>query len=501
MKKFALLTIVVLLSTRCSESFIERSPFSQYTPEDFYKNEDQITQAVTGLYPIMRGFYTGANWTLGELRSDNTTFQYNAADRGSEAFESHDYFLSDAANGTFAGLWSNAYNGIAKSHYILQNINIATFKNEANRPIREGEARFARAFYYYFLIKYFGDVPFIDKVVTDAEAAGELRREKESRIINEIILPDLDIAIKNLPMKWDLNNVGRSNKAAALMLKSRIHFYLKEYAKALPLLEEIIKSGVYTLDPNFAAVFHPTTKNTNKEVIFSCQFDVAAGQGAGFFINWLPNNSGIDITGTGGVFINALNGKNVPTRDLMAQFEAGDARYDASVGVYINLSTRDTTPYIKKYLHPPILAQGTNVNVPVFRYAETLLMWCEAKMETEGGINGPVIERINEIRARARLPLAFPGNPRANLNINTPEKIKDLLRKERRIELAFEGERFHDLIRYGILESKMKEHGVEQKKYQTFLATFPTAYTNITEKVAIPADQVFIYKYEQNKGW
>jgi hypothetical protein len=501
MRSLLNIILVTILLVSCSEDFIERSPYSQYTPEDFYKNEDQITQAVTGLYPIIRGFYTGANWTLGELRSDNTTFQYNAADRGSEAFESHDYFLSDAANGTFSGLWNNAYNGIARSNYILQNIKSASFKNEGNRALREGEARFARAFYYYFLVKYFGEVPYIDKVVTDAEAAGELRREKEARIINEIIIPDLDFAIKSLPIKWDLNNTGRASKAAALMLKARILFYQKDFIKSIPLLEEIIKSGVYALEQNFADVFHPLTKNSNKEVIFACQFDVAAGQGAGFFINWLPNNSGTDITGQGGVFINALNGKNIPTKDMMSQFESGDTRYNASVGIYINTATKDTTPYIKKYLHPPVLSQGTNVNIPVFRYAETLLMWAEAKMETEGGINGGVIERINEIRARAKLPLAFPGNPKPSLNINSPEKIKDMVRRERRVELAFEGERYHDLIRYGILETTMKEHGIQQKKLQSFLETFPTAYTNITQKVAIPADQVLIYKYDQNKGW
>ncbi len=142
--------MLLLTAAACGDSFIDREPFSQYTPEDFYSNEIQITQAVNGLYPVIRGFYTGANWVLGEFQSDNTTFQYNPSDRGAEAFESLDYFLADPSNGTFSGLWNNAYNGIARANFILENINTAVFEEELNRNIRRGETLCARVFFFFF---------------------------------------------------------------------------------------------------------------------------------------------------------------------------------------------------------------------------------------------------------------------------------------------------------------------------------------------------------------
>ncbi len=502
MEKLFYKIIIFLSLSACSEEFITREPFSTYTPEDFFRNEQQITQAVNGLYPVIRGFYNGANWQLGDFQADNTTFQYNPADRGAEAFESLDYHLADASNGAFAGLWNNAYNGIARAHFILENINSASFEIEANRSIRLGETHFARAFNYYFLVAYFGDVPKITRVYRDAEEAGQLPRSPEIEIINEIILKDLDIAIKNLPIKWDNKNIGRASKAAALMLKARIHFYQKQYNEAIPLLREIINSGQYGLENNFADVFAPEKKFSNKEVIFAAQYDLASNQGAGWFINWLPNNSGTDLTGgVNSVFIGGLNGKNIPTKDMVKAFEQGDKRYTQSVGIYINTSTRDTTPYIKKYLHPPVLANGTNTNQPIFRYAETLLMLAEALVETQSGLSNEAIELVNAIRVRAGLELAFPGNPKDFLNVLTNEKLKNLLRNERRVELAFEGVRWLDLIRYGTLESTLKKHGEEQKKLQTFLDPLPTAYSNIRPKVAIPFNNVLIYKYRQNTGW
>ena len=494
--------MLLLTAAACGDSFIDREPFSQYTPEDFYSNEIQITQAVNGLYPVIRGFYTGANWVLGEFQSDNTTFQYNPSDRGAEAFESLDYFLADASNGTFSGLWNNAYNGIARANFILENINTAVFEEELNRNIRRGETLFARAFYYYFLITYFGDVPKINRVYRDAEEAGELPRSPEAEIIDEIILPDLEEAIQYLPVKWDSRNLGRASKAAAQMLKARIHFYQRQYREALPLLRAIVQSGQYALENNYANVFDPKFEAGNREVIFSTQHDVASGQGAGYFINWLPNNSGTDLTGgAGSVFIGGLNGKNIPTQDMLRAYEKGDKRYAAGIGIHINTSTRDTIPYIKKFLHPPVLANGTDTNFPVFRYAETILMLCEALTETEAALSNEAIELLNTIRVRAGLELAYPGNPKDFLNVDTNEKLKVLLRRERRVELAFEGQRFQDLIRYDVLEETMVKHGEEQKKLQSFLDPLPTAYTRITEKVAIPFNEVLIYGYRQNDGW
>lgn len=499
MRKFTYL-LVIFVMVSCGDEFLDRSPYSYYTPEEFYSNESQIEEAVNGLYPIIRGFYTGANWVLGEFRTDNTTFQYNPADRGAESFESHDYFLSDASNGTFSGLWSNAYRGIARANFILESIDQVVYEDETEKSKKIGEARFARAFYYYFLVNYFGDVPFVDRVLFDTDAAGNLRREDFNKVIDEIILPDLAIAIENLPMKWDRLNEGRASKAAALMLKARMHFLRKEYDQALPDLRMITSSGLYNLNTNYEDSFSPEMRYDNDEIIFAAQFLTSANQGAGFFLQWLPNSSGRELTGENGANIGSLNGKNIPTKDMVNAFEDGDRRKEASIAFYIDETEMDTIPYIKKYFYPPVLPEGSDLNLPIFRYAETLLMQAEAQAIVDG-LTDEAIFTVNDIRARAGLPPAFPGNPNPILNVDSAEKLLELIRRERRVELAFEGLRYSDLIRYGNFREVMLSHGEEQKQCQEFLNDFPEAYTNIQEKIAIPFNEILVYGYEQNEGW
>ncbi|WP_235296941.1 RagB/SusD family nutrient uptake outer membrane protein [Portibacter marinus] len=492
--------LAIFLVLGCGEEFLDRSPYSYYTPEEFYSNETQVTEAVNALYPVIRGFYTGANWILGEFRTDNTTFQYNPADRGAQAFESHDYFLSDASNGTFSSLWDNAYRGIARANFLLENIDDVVFDDESVKQARIGETRFARAFYYYFLVNYFGDVPFVDQVLLDTDAAGNLRREDFNRIIDEIILPDLEIAIDNLPMRWSRANEGRASQAAALMLKARIHFFREEYEQALPALQMVCDSDEYALNSNYEDAFNPQNRYDNDEIIFAAQFLSVANQGAGFFLQWLPNSSGQDLTGENGINIGSLNGKNIPTRDMVRAFADNDKRKDASIAFYVYEQDMDTVPYIKKYFYPPVVAGGSDINLPIFRYAETLLMKCEAMTILEG-LSDEAIFILNDIRSRAGLSPVFPGNPNDDLNVDTPEKLLELIRKERRLELAFEGLRYSDLIRYGTFREVMLAHGEEQKEYQDFLEEFPDAYTNIQEKIAIPFNEILVYGYRQNEGW
>lgn len=501
LRLFTLSLLIVLTATACGDDFLDRTPINGFTPNNFYENELQITDAVNGVYPVLRGQFTGFRWQLGEFRSDNTTFDFNAGDRGGSALEELDYFQAFSGNGAFASLWSSSYTGIARVNFLLAALPEADFVNEDNRAIREAEARFLRAFFYYHLTLHLGDVPIVlEPLIEEAEAVA-LRRSPQEDVYDQAIIPDLEFAIANLPEEYQENvyEIGRATADAARMLLAKAHFVRRDYADALPLLTEVIESGRYTLLADFREVFAPGDE-PNDEIIWNLQFDATADQGAGFMINWLPLNSTNEVSGD--IFPGSRAGRNRPTCDLIRAYDPNDERFAATIGIYLDEETGDTiTYYPRKFIYPPIPQAGLDLDWPVFRYADALLMRSEALLETQGGIPDQVFLDINQIRARAKLGLIFPGNPNPELDVQTTEALTEALRRERRLELAIESHRWYDLVRWGIAEETMIEHGLEQKAKQSFLNDFPDAYTDIPDLFAIPDGQVQQYGYRQNPGW
>ena len=501
LRPLALLPLLFLLGA-CSDEFLDRAPINGYTSENFFEDEEQITQAVNGLYPIIRNLTINNYWVFTEFRSDNTTFQYNAADRGNEAYERIDYFQADATNGTLSNIWNSSYTNISRANFVLASLADAVFDNEENRIIREAEARFVRAFMYTNLTKLYGPVPLVDDVLLGESEAVNLRRAPLDDIYNTLIVPDFQFAIDNLPAVWNAANEGRASGHAARVGLAKAYFQRRNYAAALPLLNAVIESGDYALMQQYRDVFDPLLEASNTEVIFAAENDVAAGFGAGFFFNWLPQNSGTDITQSQ-TFIGGLAGRHIPSCDMIEAYEPGDRRFDAGVGIYVaDPEMPDTAYYIRKYVFPPVLPTGSDTDWPIFRYADVLLMQAEALLETQGGLVNEVFTTLNALRARANLPLYFPGNPNPALDLNTEAQLRTALRQERRIEMAFEGDRFYDLVRYGTLDETMRTHGEEQQvKQAEFLEVLGGGYDNITEYIGLPAQQVLLYEYEQNPGW
>ena len=500
--RFLALLPLLLLVGACSDDFLDRAPINSYTTENFFEDEEQITQAVNGLYPIIRTLTINNYWVFTEFRSDNTTFQYNPADRGNEAYERVDYFQADATNGTLSTIYNSSYTNISRANFVLASLPDAAFDDEDNRVIREAEARFVRAFMYTNLTKLYGPVPLVDDVLLGESEAVNLRRSPLDDLYNRIIVPDFEFAIANLPATWDAANEGRASGHAARVGLAKAYFQRRNYAAALPLLNDIIDSGDHALMQSYRDVFDPLAEAGNTEVIFAAENSAAAGFGAGFFFNWLPQNSGTDITQSQ-AFIGALAGRHIPTCDMIDAYEPGDRRFDASVGIYVaDPEMPDTAYYIRKYVFPPVLPTGSDTDWPIYRYADVLLMRAEALLETQGGLVNEAFTTLNALRARANLPLYFPGNPDPALDLNTEDQLRTALRRERRIEMAFEGDRYYDLVRYGTLDETMRAHGEEQQlKQAEFLNELGGGYDNITELIGLPAQQVLLYEYEQNPGW
>jgi tetratricopeptide (TPR) repeat protein len=445
-----------------------------------------MKEAVAGIYSVNRSMVANLQWRLGENRSDNTSFQFNPNDRGGSLNEAIDEFLMLSDNPFLGSYWSTNYVGIARANFLLERLGDAEFQNETTRNAITGETLFLRSWFYFNLVRSFGDVPFTtsaadspDKAVTE-----EFLTRVSAAEIYQNIFSDTETAINLLPESWNAQNVGRATKGAALMLKAKMHMELGEFGEAIPPLEELERLG-YELLPDYESVFNPANKN-HAESIMEIQYSFGVGQSSNFISGYVPFNSGMDILGDSGP-AGPRAGQNQPTRGLIDLYGDDDPRRDNNIGFYF--TEVDTIPWLAKYAYPFLDRGQQDVNFPMFRYADALLMLAECYNETGTGNPKSIVEQI---RSRA-------GIPDPTISATDQEDLGQAIADERRLELAFENKRWFDLVRTGKAVEVMTAHGMEQKAQKT--TVLPDAYTNIRTILGIPNGQIIEFGYEQNPGW
>ena len=464
------------------------------TTANYYQTEDQIELAVVGLYSTPRDLHNTLQWAFGEMRSDNTSFQFNAADRGGSDFEAIDEFTMSADNGAIAGYWNTAYNGIAQANYVLRSIDDVSFGDEARRGARKAEALFMRAWLHFQLVRLYGDVPLVLETLTARDEAVARQRDPVDVVYTEGVIPDLDQAVALL-QGFSQTDPGRITEGAARTLLADVHMTRRDWAAAVAQLEAVTRLG-YALEADYADVFDPANKN-GPESIWEVQYTAnpELGQASGFTKRFAPFNSGRDVISNPNapVAVSTQSGRNQPTDDLIEAYEEGDLRFPVSVGVYEDGDAAfddETTaePYVNKYNFGLNDTGQEDTNWPVYRYGGVLLMLAESLVEA--GRAGEAQPYLDAVRGRAGLA-PVPA---------TREAIRD----ERRVELAFENQRWFDLLRWGTAEERMRAHGEQQKAekgVQPTGAVAPGAYTTVRTLLAIPAGQVMTYGYRQNPGW
>ena len=227
-------------------------------------------------------------------------------------------------------------------------------------------------------------------------------------------------------------------KGAALTLSGKFWLTRKDYGKAKTALDQVVGMG-YSLLPNYADVFDPNNKNHN-ESIFEVQFQGGndLGEQSGFIYNFYPKFTNGEVTGFPGV---DGGGWNIPTLDIIGDYEDGDVRKDISLSEgYTDVNTGEfvAIPFIEKFRHAHTIQGRPDDNWPIYRYADVLLMLAEAINE-QSGPNADAYGYLNQVRERAGL------DPVSGL---TQEEFRTVLLHERRIELAFENHRWFDLRRF-----------------------------------------------------
>jgi hypothetical protein len=485
--------IILMLVGGCKKDFLNLTPDSEANAEDFFQTAEQFQQAVNGVYEPLRATVGESGFIMGEMRSDNTHYDYYAPDRGIHIIrrENIDDFLDDAQNQWTNDYYNNCYVGIARANTILSRIEKVEFDQAVKDQII-GETKFLRAYFYFNLVRYFGGVPLFLKEV-EKEGDAFLPRSTVEEVYTQVIA-DAQDAVEKLPVP-SFPQSGRANKGSASTLLAEIYMTRKDFATALPLLKSVTTMG-YNLLPTYGDAFQLGNKNS-RESVFEIQFMMGdQGQQSMFSYWFVPKATNVELIT--GVVSNTLNygGWNVPTDDMLNTYEAGDSRKDASIGIaegvigadgsfiiqasksiegYVTPTGKVAKPFVKKYLHAHSRERNTDDNWPVYRYSNVLLMLAECLNET--GSAGEAPTYINQVRKRA-------GASLANVTETAKDALGDIIAHERRVELAFENHRWHDLVRTGKAIEVINAHGIEMKSKYNFISG--SAYNLTQDRLIFP---------------
>jgi len=525
MKKFiykALILGFILGLTSCQDDFLDLKPQDAPNDEAYFQKPTDFKAYTTDFYSQLMGWkspYGG-----------NTV--YNNMDFSSD-LSRYFNFQSDVGHGTIAVVnsdvrWTNPYAWIRKSNILIQKGNeYKGNKNEIAPYI--SEAYFFRANAYYQLLKFFGGVPIVNEVLEVDSPELYTARSSRYEVVTQI-LSDLDMAIANLPLESAIasNDKGRISKWAAKALKAELELYEATWRKyngtstdfegsagpasnqidafltdAAALCLEIMNQGGYSLWNK-----NSTTGMLNESYYYLFNLEDAGSNPGGF--TKASNNEFIlygvyDVTlRAGGQNLSLTAGNSGTSRKMMDMFLCTDGLppsksplfqgYHAIGDEYKNRdlrilgymgvtpTTAPLTTGVAGYGNRKFVAYkyGTyrnanqeSANYPIIRLAEVYLMYAEALIEKNGAITDAQLNAsINLIRARAGVA------PLTNaLVIANGLNMKNEIRRERTIELYYEGFRYDDLKRWGIAEAELNQSICGQVIGG---ATYPTAYRDAT---------------------
>lgn len=490
-KIIALAFAAGLTLSSCSD-FLTELPVTVVAKESFYKTESDFEQANVGIYQMLRTIYgVGAanygSWMMGEMRSDNTTFQYNLSNRGYSDREYVATFMDDANGGAVGNKYNNTYYMIQRANQVIQFIEDANISKAAHDNYK-GQALFLRALGYFDLVQYFGDIPLVTVAPTTYEQA--MTGRTPAADVYAQIIADAQEAASLLPSKG-AQKKGFANAGSAWMLLGNVFVVLGRWPEAEAALKNV--TGFSLLD-DYAAIFDPDNKN-NAESIFEIQYwdDRTAACQSDFGYNFLPILANPDvIEGYPSGTTNNYAGWNIPTPELIAAYQAGDLRKDATIAFYTYPADDSnyagvTIPYTRKFTHGAVQAGYCNEDFPVYRYAETLLLLAEACNE-QSGRQADALNYLNQVHAHPRTGLA-------PLSTTSQSELRQLIQDERRIELAFENKRWLDLVRTGKAVEVMSAFGTKVKanpeKYYYPHNVFPPSdsYNVTRDRLLFPIPQ------------
>ncbi|HEX8429614.1 RagB/SusD family nutrient uptake outer membrane protein [Hymenobacter sp.] len=460
-KTIYLLAAATWLMLSGCEKELDQNPLSSGSTPTFYRSQADFDQALAAAYQPLTGYPSRA-LNLSETRSDNI---YGVDDLGVRDWAPVNNFSTALVNNPYvAEAWTTNYRGIFRVNTVLDQLALnGSAVSDATRPRLEGEAKFLRAFYYFDLVRFFGKVPVYETALLPDAVAKIPRSPVED--VYKLIISDLQTAISSLPATYDnavsadKPNVGRATANAAKSLLALVYLTrsgptygiegpglnTNEYNLALPLLNDVLNSGKYSFLASYPDIFSYTNEN-NREVVFDIQFQGGGtGLGSDFPGLLVPDAYFTFLKipyASGGLEIRPI------ANDLLNSYSAGDVRktFNFAEGYVSTTGFRETRWLMKKYLNENLRGPGRldwPINWIVLRYTDLLMMKAECILHGVGGTQTDVDNIVNQVRARAGVTTKLT-------NVTLPQ-----LMEERRRELAGEGSRWHDLVREGLVLTRM----------------------------------------------
>jgi len=458
-----LFVFVFTIVTSCSDDFVDVESQDQNS-EDYFNSEGDYQDALIGAYDLLQSSYI--NVMLGEIASNNTLAGGESAN-DVVGIQEIDDMIHTPVNAQLRDIWSWMYGGANRANYIMEFQDKTDFPN---KNIVLAQARFLRAYYYFELVKWFGDVPFsVDKRIQFGDQF-ELDRTPKAEIYAQLE-SDLIFASENLPVSWEESETGRATKGSAQALLGKIYLYQEKFSDAAVAFEQVI-AGPYTLTTDYNTIFEQEGEN-NMESIFEVQYTDKEGAGFGC-LQCSEGNVAVGFNGirnySGPTFDSGFS-FNVPTQEAADQYEEADLRKDVAILDIVAWSAETGATYAEGYEHTGfynrkyIARQGdlntgdanlTNPNnYRAIRLADVLLMAAEAY--NRGGLDdSKALLYLNRVRVRAGL---------AESN-ETGTTLTSLIYQERRLELLGEGHQFFDLVRTGRAAQEIQ--GFTSGKHELF---------------------------------
>ena len=423
-------------------NFLQKEPLTSITPNNFFTSGDDAEASITAVYDALQGAgaYGQDLFTMGEMPTDNCT----SANNDVNALRTISWTPNTSQVGN---VFRQAYLGVNRANVVLKYVPTVTM-DTARRSQIQGEARFMRALCYFNLVRAYGDVPLrLQPTETSLPAEINLPRAAAADVYAQIVA-DLQRAAIQMPT----SNPNRASRNSANALLTRVQLTQRNWAAAQAAANKVIANNI-ALNATFKSLF--PAENKGPESLFEIQYAGSADSG-----NLIPDEI-LPLP----IATYSYAKFNVPTAELIAFADTvNDRRWAYNGNIvgnsgnligrdhvsYLDAKNRNTSganandrgPFVYKWTS---IGNGFNStdNNYVLRYAEVLLSYAEAVNE-QTGPSTDVLAKLNLVRQRAGLAALTAASPQAA----SKQTMRNEIERQRRLEFAFEGERWWDLVRY-----------------------------------------------------
>lgn len=503
-KLYLLIACVCMLCSSCND-FLDTKPTGTMTTDSNLSSKESALALVNSAYLNTTVFNRmvpgwGSNTLLlleymtGKATSENS--QSNYKDFQDLTISSRTSYIEQ--------WWAYCYAGIADCNLALSKLSEFTTLDKKILDKHNGEVKFMRALYYFYLVRIFGDVP---KITTVQSELSELQigRSPVKEIYDEIIIPDLlEAEASGLPSK---DQIGRASAGAVKSVLADVYLTYagypiqggkQYYAESAKRSLDVIKSGAYKLFPTYDDLWKPSVNNKD-ELVFQVQYSLNKRSNEAVCLV-LPTRSGMSA-------FNLEFGSLVPTKEFVESYEKGDKRAEEKQFFFTTYKGHPNkfSPgaselefmdfngyYIHKFFDKNAIdaAGQSDLNWTIYRYADVLLMYAEAQANADGRPNATAFDALNLIRTRAGLGL-FTNSDK--------KKFEEAVWDQRYFELCYENKTWFDMLRTRLIRDDKSGNYMPFVGYKT---NWDKVYTETQLLFPLPLREMQANpNLVQNKGY